>query len=126
MNWNTSKLAALTNRAYVIFSFGVVTTKSSEEPDIPRILNQTSSVQQYAGFQACLCDIGRPSEQQLILCCYPSQSKNTLKVSSEYKVVGSGRQRSQEPLKKEEKVFFSLSDALIRTEESGEELIFLR
>lgn len=105
------------------------TSKRTEELDIPGLLNQCVSVQQYAGFQACLCDIGRPSERQLILSCYPYQSKKNTpwtEISSGYKVVCRGQQRSQFPLKKGEKVFFSLSNALVPSGESCEEPSFLR
>jgi len=104
-------------------------SKKADDLDIPGLLSQEVSVQQYAGFQACLCDIGRPSERQLILSCYPYQSKKNTpwtEVASEYKVVCRGQQRSQYPLKKGEKVFFSLSDALVPSGESCEEPSFLR
>lgn len=45
---------------------------------------------------------------------------------SQYKVVCYGDGVSDEPLKRRERVFFTLSDALIPTEGSGEELTFLR
>lgn len=100
----------------------------SEKAAILELLKFNSSAPQAAGFLACLCSTGNPGEYLLILCCYPLQMASEVwkKVSSRYKVDRHGEDTSRQSLNIEDKVSFTLPDALSPCEQIDMETNFLR
>jgi len=86
------------------------------------------SVPQRAGFLACLCSTDNSVDHLLVLCCFPRQMVNIVwqNVSLRYTVVSHGQETSRHQLNREDKVFFSLPDALSACDEIDMETNFLQ
>lgn len=99
-----------------------------EEAGILELLKFDSFAPQLAGFLACLCSTGNPDERLLVLCCYPLHMANKVwkSVSSRYNVGRHGQDTSRLQLNREDKVFFSLPDALSPCEQIDMETNYLR
>ena len=99
-----------------------------EEPGVLELLKFDSSAPQRAGFLACLCSTGSQGEQLLVLCCYPLQKASEVwkAVSSRYKVDRHGQDKSRYSLNREDKVSFTLPDALSPCEQIDMETNFLQ
>lgn len=82
---------------------------------------------QRAGFLACLCDKGIPSDYLLTLSCFPTQKKKEAKedIYSTFTVQFQGQGTSLEPLCKEDKAFVSLSEAFSLQESGNTEDLYL-
>lgn len=98
-----------------------------EEAGILELLKLDSFAPQLAGFLACLCSTGNSDERLLVLCCYPLHMANKVwkAVSSRYNVGRHGQDTSRHPLNREDKVFFSLPDALSPCEQIDMETNYL-
>ena len=93
-----------------------------------RACNLSSREQgQRAGFLACLCDGGTPSNYLLTLSCFPIQMKKTVKedLFSTYPVQFQGQGTSLEPLCEEDQAFVSLSEAFSLLESGNTEDLFV-
>ena len=95
---------------------------------IRELLKRDSSARQRAGFLACLCSTGNPLEHLLVLCCYPVQMASEVwkEVSSRYSVHRHGQDTSRHSLNREDKVSFSLPDALSPSEQIDMETDYLQ
>ena len=83
---------------------------------------------QEARFLACLCDIGKPGDYLLTLCCFPFHLKNLVQegLSSTYRVCCQGEENSLKPLCREDQAFVSLSEAFIVVQKVQFENFFLK
>ena len=98
-----------------------------EKAGFLELLKFDSFAPQLAGFLACLCSTENSDERLLVLCCYPLHMANKVweAVSSRYNVGRHGQDTSRHPLNREDKVFFSLPDALSPREQIDMETNYL-
>jgi len=106
----------------------ILASETLEEASIRELLKCDSSAPQRAGFLACLCSPENLVERLLVLCCYPLQMASRVwkNVSRRYTVVSQGQETSRHPLNIEDKVYFSLPDALSPSIEIDMETNFLQ
>lgn len=97
------------------------------EAGILELLKFDCFAPQLAGFLACLCFTKNSDERLLVLCCYPLHLANEVweAVSTRYYVGRHGQDTSRHPLNREDKVFFSLPDALSPCEQIDMETNYL-